>query len=57
MIYFLDDLLATLANYCKSYFSKEEQNRLLALLIEDLNQYKESLEATSIENSQESSGL
>ncbi|EPP37816.1 hypothetical protein BOKEGFJH_00086 [Chlamydia avium] len=44
LIQFLDETLATLGEYFKSRVSKEEQERLLSLLIEDIQQYKKNLQ-------------
>lgn len=47
LIQFLDEILNTLGEYLHSHVSKEEQSRLLSLLIEDIQQYKKSLQETA----------
>ncbi|AAP05008.1 hypothetical protein [Chlamydia caviae] len=47
VIQFVDSFLEVLENQCKSFFSKEECDRALSSLIEDLQRYKDNLDTVA----------
>ncbi|WP_284441836.1 hypothetical protein [Chlamydia gallinacea] len=51
------EILSTLGEYLHSHVSKEEQDRLLSLLIEDIQQYKKSLQETAQADPQTNTNL
>ncbi|ANG66316.1 hypothetical protein [Chlamydia gallinacea] len=57
LVQFLDEILSTLGEYLHSHVSKEEQDRLLSLLIEDIQQYKKSLQETAQADPQTNTNL